>query len=365
MATDRQQQFIGALANHLAQVGSLNIDALVQRDRLGTEMSFEKGRSIFLEIVSTFAELAKVNFEKVPYGVLQQLLSGAQTVNNVLAQVANFSPAQHGNGVAARDSLIQQIEDQWNNIFLPVRAVLGPASEAAIRQEADHLASQVSSLTQAATQAVANIQAAQGDIEQKLQQFLKEQADAFRQQGEQKLIEVDKALESVRKLAAEAGVSQHAKYFDEEANYYKAQTQRWLSALVVSGVLLLGYALAGNYLIEQLIPSVAVSSSPFGEVRILTQRALLASVFLFAVYWSARNFSAARHNEVLNRHRRNSLGSFETFVKSASDEATKNAVLVQAAQSIFSPQQTGYVKSDGDHSAPTQILEFVRGGEKK
>jgi hypothetical protein len=67
------------------------------------------------------------------------------------------------------------------------------------------------------------------------------------------------------------------------------------------------------------------------------------------------------HNHVVNKHRQNALSTFETFVKAASDEQTKNAVLIQATQCIFSQQPTGFVAHDSDGAPSPQILEIVRG----
>jgi hypothetical protein len=43
---------------------------------------------------------------------------------------------------------------------------------------------------------------------------------------------------------------------------------------------------------------------------------------------------------VVDQHRQNALSTFETFMKAASDEQMKNAVLLQATQAILTPQAT-------------------------
>jgi hypothetical protein len=76
--------------------------------------------------------------------------------------------------------------------------------------------------------------------------------------------------------------------------------------------------------------------------------------------WSAKNFTASVHNFVVNRHRRNALASFQTFVEGASKPEIKDAVLIQATHAIFMPQDSGYAK--GEIPNPTsQIVEVFRG----
>jgi hypothetical protein len=75
--------------------------------------------------------------------------------------------------------------------------------------------------------------------------------------------------------------------------------------------------------------------------------------------WTGRIYRAYKHNAVVNRHRANALATFEAFAKAASDMETKNAVLLQATQCIFAPQQTGYVSGEPETTMPP-VLEIVR-----
>jgi hypothetical protein len=83
---------------------------------------------------------------------------------------------------------------------------------------------------------------------------------------------------------------------------------------------------------------------------------------LFAgVVWMGRIYRAHRHNYVINKHRQNALSTFETFAKAAADEQTKAAVLLQATQSIFSLQQSGYLSQESESAGYPQVLEIIRG----
>jgi hypothetical protein len=62
----------------------------------------------------------------------------------------------------------------------------------------------------------------------------------------------------------------------------------------------------------------------------------------------------------VNQQRHNALNSFETFADAASDEATRNAVLVQAMQAIYSQQPSGYSSVTIDQPGVAQIVEVVK-----
>lgn len=53
--------------------------------------------------------------------------------------------------------------------------------------------------------------------------------------------------------------------------------------------------------------------------------------------------------------------TFDVFVKAASaDDQTKNAVLLQATQCIFSPQSAGCLASEKEPEGSSQLVELVR-----
>jgi hypothetical protein len=62
---------------------------------------------------------------------------------------------------------------------------------------------------------------------------------------------------------------------------------------------------------------------------------VVLSVFYFAMVATSRNYRAHQHNWTVNKHRQNASSTFETFVKATTDDQTKNAVLLYAAQAIF------------------------------
>ncbi|WP_204348685.1 hypothetical protein, partial [Serratia marcescens] len=72
----------------------------------------------------------------------------------------------------------------------------------------------------------------------------------------------------------------------------------------------------------------------------------LLSVLIGATIWFGRTYRALKHLETINRHRANSLRTFQAFVKAASTDQIRDSVLVEAARSIFMIAPTGYVEQD-------------------
>ncbi|HUO14726.1 MAG TPA: hypothetical protein VMX38_07050 [Verrucomicrobiae bacterium] len=117
---------------------------------------------------------------------------------------------------------------------------------------------------------------------------------------------------------------------------------------------------------KQTLGGGAEKSAPAENAAVTVQLALAKiiafSILLSAVLWSGRIYRAHRHNYVVNKHRQNALSTFEAFAKATEgDNATKNAVLLQATQCIFSPQTTGYLPQEKEPEGSTQILEVIRG----
>lgn len=76
---------------------------------------------------------------------------------------------------------------------------------------------------------------------------------------------------------------------------------------------------------------------------------------------SARNFLSHKHNAIVNRHRQNALMTHRALIEAASDHGIREAIMVQAAGCIFSPQNTGYASnaSTGESANPKSVVELL------
>lgn len=335
MATlEQEQQQHQELRKVLDALNAIEPESLVRADVLGKDLSFEAGLPVFRRTLGLFRDLSECNLDSFPYETLNQLHGQANQVLSYFQQIQKFSIQQNPqNPVQARDSLIQQLRDQWHSYY----SVVTPHISYAVRRGTDF-----DSLEREARGTLA---------------LQKQLAGEFRSDKEKILAEMQGALDRVRQAAAEAGVAQHAIHFKDEAEFHKRQSLYWLVAAIVFASAAIAYAL---WSLGPQLNDLSATTIP-RAIQLIVPRLVVIFVLTFGLVWSVRNFAASRHNFVVNRHRQNALSSFETFVKGAGDAHTKDAVLLQATQSIFAPQDSGFVRNENAPHPGSQIVEVVRG----
>lgn len=164
-----------------------------------------------------------------------------------------------------------------------------------------------------------------------------------------KIADMDKratiAMQRAEDAAAKAGVAKYSEAFGVEAKRHRRAAYAWLVATVLAVGLTVGGAAAA---VHWFVPDNTWTPKVAQEI---TLKILAVSALSYLIVFSARGYRANRHNATVNKHRQNALTTFEKFVAAAeSDQATKNAVLLQATTAVFSPQPSGY--SDHDDASP-------------
>ena len=169
--------------------------------------------------------------------------------------------------------------------------------------------------------------------------------------------EAETVLADVRDLAKEQGVTQHARIFRDASAEYEKQKKPWLWAFGVLSFL----AMASAVVLIFFGPETSTGSGALGAAIQMTATKLFAfGVLSYTILLTGKGYRAAAHNQIINKHRFNALRSFQAFVDGASDEATKNAVLVQATHSIFSHRPSGFGQHENDTMPPSHTLELTR-----
>lgn len=168
--------------------------------------------------------------------------------------------------------------------------------------------------------------------------------------------EAENILSAVRDAAGKVGVSTKAQVFAEQAIEHRASAVWWMWATIAAAV----SAVAWGATVLWWIP--IDPNAPIPEiVQQAIAKLIVFSGLSYGLLWCARNYSANRHNYVLNKHRQNSLTTFETFAAAAEqDTDIKNAILLQATTSIFAAQTTGYLTTEPEIDQPSKVVEIVR-----
>lgn len=325
MATPEQEQTERSqLAELLAKLERIDAQSLVRADELGMVLSFASGLRAFQRLLHLFGSLRRANLEEIPFSRLQQLNNAARQAVTYFEAIEKFSVDGQPSPGAQRDSLIAQVRDNYDQLFEVVSPVLSYTTQRGTNFE---------------------------ELESRAREIVKRLNDIVQEQQNQRdamLAELRETLEQVRRAAQEAGVAQHAIYFRQEAEEHKRNSKNWL---VMTGILSF-VTIAGGFLMVMLSDRLFPVDTPAQSIQLAVGKLVVFSVLVSSVFASARIYRAHRHNFVVNQHRQNALSTFEAFVKASSDESTKNAVLLQATQCIFSPQVSGYVHQEGDGELP-------------
>lgn len=172
--------------------------------------------------------------------------------------------------------------------------------------------------------------------------------------------ESEDILKKMKENMATTGIADYADIFQKESNIHKRDSGNWLAGIIlIVGVIII---LALLLLVGGLAPKNKETAT---LVQFTFSKIIIFSSLFFLLTLAFKSYKASKHNEILNKHRQNAITTFEKFVKSANDDRTKNAVLLQTVDAIFSQQNTGYNDNDNDVVSPqTKILEIINSSVK-
>lgn len=332
MAT-KEEQARSALDQALGGISTITSESLIRTSELGTALDFRSGVPVFERTLRLFRDLKEANLDNVPLSFLIPLKQSTDEAVTAFQQIQQFSPAGQNNPAQIRDQLINTVENQYQNHF----ARISPVIAYSVRKGTDF-----EQLERNARTTLDELQRVRIDTEKN---------------GKALVAEAQASLEQVRRAAAEVGVAQHAVHFKEEADRHKTNSAIWLvtTGILAGATLLYGAWNVWYYMTHTTDYTINQS------IQVAIAKLVIFGVLYYAVVWCGRTYRAQMHNYVINQHRQNALSTFETFVKAASDAQVKDAVLMQATQSIFAPQHSGFSEQERTSEGSPKIFEIVRG----
>jgi hypothetical protein len=167
-------------------------------------------------------------------------------------------------------------------------------------------------------------------------------------------------LNSAKSELSKSGVEVHSEIFKEQANKHKTNSNKWrkysLILLIITVTVALGFFAIIAFVLNESDTKKIIETSILAG--------LIISISTYSLTLTIKNYFAEKHNESINQHKANCLSTFDTFVDSADDER-KAAVLLQATQTIFSHQNSGYLSKENEIQNPNPIVEIVRNASNK
>lgn len=334
MATKEQfETVLTELNERFETILSYKIEGLTREEELGTQFSFKESEEYFVKIIDLFKRVKEVNLQEVPFNLLNSFNGQLNQAITYFEQAKTFNPAVN-NAVNTRNAIITNIQNNYDNYYthsIPILSI-GLLNSNDLSVERSKM-----------NQLIAD---------------LENEKRASKEESENKLAELNSIIENAKSFATKAGISKHSSVFKTESDFHETESKKWLGyttkILIAIIIVAIGLAFLGLYFTEntQLIQFT------------ITKVVILSTLF-YGLALTNRNYKAHKHNEILNKHRQNALTTFETFSNAASDEQTKNAILLETTHSIFSNQQTGYLKKDGDGESNNKIIEIIKSATTK
>lgn len=311
------------------QVADLREDAFLRKD-LGEDSNFEVARPAVTGTLTLYRQLRNAGVDHLPGEAAVTLMrrtTGFLELHKEVGQVRSTNENFHHR----RKQLLQQLEDAHNNNYQTIREHVVYGSKVAVDAVLEDLKAK--------------------DAERR-ELLAKLSDEASGTLGQMKAL-----LAETQAAAKDAGVSGEAIHFDSEAKKFARAAWVWLALSIGWAVAVILYVV---FVVERELQTLPAGASVGDIAKVAVPRVVIVALAWFGLAICIRNYTANQHNAVVNRHRANALSTFRAFVTGTADPDTKNAVLLQSTQCIFSPQLTGYLKGESDPQQSNQIIEIVR-----
>ena len=327
MASEQLIQAFNELATECTEKSADEL--LVNRD-WGT-INFEGCRPELQRTFDMLNELKILPIALMPEPSLQQIISHATPVRDTIKQIKAFSIEGQGNPAGAKDGLVTQLKQQADAFFTVAHAFIPY-----LAYRKGDVQKNINELTKSVTGANKLLEDTKGEIAEKK-------------------TAIDGIITAARDASASVGVAHFTADFGNEASENRAQGKQWLVATAIAAGVTVFVSVGMMF-----VPVAKDASNP-QVIQLFTSKVVLLALLFTATIWCGRLYKATKHLETLNRHRSNSLKTFQAFVKAASDDASRNAVLMETTRSIFTIAPSGYLdSSDVSSDSGVKIIEVVK-----
>lgn len=319
-----------ALVDSITNVNEYGSKKLLERPEWGA-INFTAAHSDVDRIFSVLNHLQILPLEYLPDTTVVQIGNEINEVQKLFEQVDSFEIQSLQNPTQTRDKLVAELHTRADQFY----TVVTPWIPFLAYQKGD-VAKNIQSLTTSVTDANDLVEQAKDSIKAK--------------EGE-----IDNIIVQAREASAGAGAAVFTKDFKTEATALEKTANNWLWVTGLLAVITLILALVMYFTIE-------AGMDYFQALQKFGSKLAALGVLIAATVWCGRIYKAIMHQAAVNKHRALSLQTFQAFSHAASDEATKDAVLMEATRAIFSTGLTGYIeqKSDSSESNSTRIVEVAR-----
>lgn len=328
MATEQE---ITEFKNEISTCVAYNLQSLVFREKEWGSINFEESKEDFDRLEGLLNHFLLLPLEPLPHGLLPNFTSSLKQIVPILGRISAFTIAIP-NPLGERDTLVAQLRGQVNSFFTATHIYVPY-----LAYQRGDVENNIKQLTVSVTKAESIVAQAKDDIEKRSS-------------------EMDVILAATREASAKAGVGVFTKDFSDEAGEHNAAANNWLklTALLALGTLVIAITLSSIGLFSEVAKDHVV--------QFISSKILIILILVTATLWCGKMYKASKHMAAMNKHRANSLITFQAFVQATSDEATKNAVLLETTRSIFAITPSGLLdgQDSGSGDGNLKILEVIK-----
>tara|TARA_B100000700_G_scaffold331399_1_gene463801 strand:+ start:4218 stop:5252 length:1035 start_codon:yes stop_codon:yes gene_type:complete len=309
----------------LVRLQEFDVNSLPRESELGSRLNFSEAVPVAEQLIDLYKRLSITALEDFPDPTLTQIRDTANNNFNLFSQILDFDLEQQ-NPADVRAKLLEQLSGAYPHAFNALHQYIAYS----LHRSADfqRLDSDARSTIQSIT-----------DQSEKITEQLKYHEE-----------EAQRVLDEIRRVAAEEGVTKQASHFNAEYEHHNSEAATWQKYSVRLAIGLGAFALFSLFLHK--IPLFAPENT-YDTIQLSISKVLIFSVIAYMLFLSTKNFLNHKHNAIVNKHRQNALMTHSALVEASGEEGVRDAVLLQAASCIFSPQSTGYT-SDNEREASTQ-----------
>lgn len=314
------QENASNLRHRINTILQIDREELYGADRLH-QISFKKhGKTQFEMIFNLIEDLSKCHFDRIPEPYISNILNQLNNYKEIFARAQSLSIEQTGDTKSNRDSIVQEVEANYENLYNAVYPVISFANQSGT-----------------------DFKKIETEVRQTLDS-VNSYAENQKKQMKKNTKEVNIILDDIRKASAEAGVSQEAIHYSEAQKHHNKVAGKWYKwgkRLLVSLIILIVITGVVLWCLKKDQPVT------LGYLEITTL--VVLSLWVYAINFCNKNFHAEKHNETVNANKAKTLATFQSFVDATQNRYIKDQVLVHASASAFANPSTGFGKNQ---SAP-------------
>lgn len=321
------QQAAEALRAEIGKALAFREKKLESRLEWGS-ITFEKASPDFRRVFELLSHLSVLPLEYLTDTAVSQIQSEATQVAEVFGRVDKFNIEQ-SSPTQTRDNLVNEVHGRADQLY----TIASPWIPFLAYQKGD-VAKNIEALTTSVGEAQTLIDGAKTTIKARQE-------------------EIEGIITQAREASAAAGAAVFTQDFRNEAASLDDEARKWLIGTAVGA--------SATFLFAVAIWLVPISGDDPASVIQRFGGKLAALVVLFTgTLWCGKIYRALMHLSTVNRHRALSLQTFQAFSHAASDDATKDAVLMEATRAIFGSTPTGYLESKGGSESDLKIVEIAK-----